>query len=146
MNLVTPQLAVGSRLDASDPVRLEELGIQALLSLATVARPRSIWCQLQLQMADRQPLPDTTIDRAMQFIHAQLQLGRRVLVHCEMGISRSPSLVASYLHQYRGLDLDQAIAAVQAVRPIADPHPELIRSLRHYHQQRLQRLPHGNAA
>lgn len=139
MNLVTPLLAVGSRLDASDPQQLQANGIQALLSLAPVARPRSIWCQLYLQMADRQPLPESTLIRAMEFIHAQLQLERRVLVHCEMGISRSPSLVASYLHQYLGQDLDQAIASVKAARPIAEPHPELINSLRQYHSARLLR-------
>ncbi|WP_210397498.1 dual specificity protein phosphatase family protein [Motiliproteus sediminis] len=137
MNLVTPSLAVGSRLDAADAEQLQRHDIRAVLSLAPAARPRGIWCQLHLQMADRQPIPDTTIRRAMEFIHAQQQLGRRVLVHCEMGISRSPSLIASYLHQYQQMELEQAVALIKQARPQAEPHPELLASLRDYHAVRL---------
>ena len=56
---------------------------------------------------------------------------RVVLVHCRLGISRAPSLVAAYL-AYCGYtrDVDHALVQVTKQRPIAYPHMETWRGVR----------------
>lgn len=46
----------------------------------------------------------------------------RILVHCEKGISRSASLVASHLMIKKGMDEVQAIEFLQKLRPQVDPN------------------------
>jgi histidinol-phosphate aminotransferase len=133
MDFVTPQIAVGSRVNAEDAAGLSECGIGALLSLAPVPRPAGIARQLSLQVKDREAFGADVIDDAVGFLKEQAGHGRRVLIHCEQGISRSPALAACYLHEAHGMDLDAAIEQVRISRPIAEPHPALLASMRaHY--------------
>ena len=137
MDFVTPLLAVGSRVDAEDGAALRGAGIDALLSLAPVARPRDVALQLSLAVADRQPLPAGVIRDAVAFVAQRTAAGQRVLMHCEMGISRSPALAACFLHEGTGLPLDEAFARVRAARPIAAPDLTLVESItRHYADSR----------
>jgi hypothetical protein len=43
----------------------------------------------------------------------------KVVVHCAMGIERSPLTVVWYLHKYMCLTLDEAYALVREARPVA---------------------------
>ena len=129
MNPVTPLLTLGSRQDALDAELLDACGIQALLSLEPVAPPPGIQCQLHLTLRDRQPMAADTLERALDFIHQQINAGRRVLVHCQMGISRSPTLVAAYLHRHQGMPLDEAVTYLHHLRPVVNPHPVLLASV-----------------
>ena len=43
----------------------------------------------------------------------------KVVVHCAMGIERSPLTVVWYLNKYCGLTLDEAYALVRKARPVA---------------------------
>ncbi|HET6718129.1 MAG TPA: aminotransferase class I/II-fold pyridoxal phosphate-dependent enzyme, partial [Rhodocyclaceae bacterium] len=49
------------------------------------------------------------------------------------GISRSPALAACYLHEYAGRRLADALVEVGRARPIADPHPALLASMREHY-------------
>lgn len=42
-------------------------------------------------------IPKEIIDQSMEFIQSQLAIGRPVLVHCNQGESRSPSIALLYL-------------------------------------------------
>jgi len=42
-------------------------------------------------------IPKEIIDAALEFIHKELSEGRKVLVHCNLGESRSPSIGLLYL-------------------------------------------------
>lgn len=142
MHLVTPQLVIGSRDDAANPQLLAQFGIEAVLSLEPVRLIKPVACQMTLQVKDRIALPDAVIQQAVGFIHQQLQLGRRLMAHCQMGISRSPALVLAYLHQHQGLSLAQAQILIQQVRPQAEPHPLLLQSLQQYFLAPPQALVH----
>jgi histidinol-phosphate aminotransferase len=72
------------------------------------------------------------IGECTHFIREQLRLGRRVLVHCAEGISRSCVIGAAYLYEC-GMSLDEAIALIRSKRPIVDPAPSLLRALRDYY-------------
>src|SRR3990167_6652409 len=129
MDFITSQLAVGSREDAQDSAALSGYGIDTLLSLAPVARPDRVARQFSLALPDRVALPGALIDEAVNFLLDQTARGHRVLVHCEMGVSRSPAIAAAYLHLAQGVELEAAVRQVRAARPGAEPHPALIASL-----------------
>ncbi len=141
MHLVTPQIAIGSRDDAANPQLLAQFGIDAILSLEPVRLTRPAACQMTLQVKDRIALPAAVIEQAVGFIHQQLLQGRRVMAHCQMGISRSPALVLAYLHQHQELSLSQGLALIQQARPHAEPHPVLMASLQQYFQRQAGEQP-----
>lgn len=133
MDWVTPWLAVGSRAEAADGAALQAAGIDALLSFAPLARPAEVPLQLSLAVADRVALPAAAIRATVDFLRSSLAAGRRVLMHCEMGISRSPALAACFLHEALGLPLAEAFARVRAARPVAEPHAALVASIHDYY-------------
>ena len=133
MDFVTPLLAVGGRVDAEDAAALRDAGVAALLSLAPVVRPRDVAVQLSLAVADRVALPDAVIREAVDFLARQTAGGRRVLIHCEMGMSRSPALAACFLHECAGLGLADAFARIGAARPVAAPDAALVESIERYY-------------
>lgn len=134
MDFITAQIAVGSRANAEDAASLAARGIDALLSLVPTPRPAPVSRQLCLDVCDREALPADAIAEAVAFLDQQVRRGRRVLIHCEMGISRSPALAACYLHEALGMDLDAALLHVRSRRPIADPHPALLKSMREHYR------------
>jgi protein-tyrosine phosphatase len=55
--------------------------------------------------------------------------GRRVLVHCDMGESRSPLVVAAYLMRSHNLNPAQALDRIVARNPHADPNHRFLAGL-----------------
>lgn len=55
------------------------------------------------------------------FIDQALSRGESVLVHCQAGVSRSTTLVAAYLMLKKGLNVEQALDKIRAVRPQVEP-------------------------
>lgn len=64
----------------------------------------------------------TLVSDTVAFIRTQLALGRRVLVHCAAGISRSATIVIAYLMQRDGLAFPEALQRVREVRPFVRPN------------------------
>lgn len=58
-----------------------------------------------------------------RFIRDCLDEGGRVLVHCEQGISRSPTVVAAYLMRAERMHPVSALNYLRKFRPIIDPNP-----------------------
>merc|ERR1711920_865945 len=63
-----------------------------------------------------------SIKQALPFMATQLREGRRLLVHCQMGQSRSVSLVLAHLMSKRGCGYDAAFEIVRRARPQARPN------------------------
>jgi hypothetical protein len=55
--------------------------------------------------------------------------GKRVLVHCYAGVSRSVSAVIYYLMRTQGLSYEEALARIQTKRPEAFPNPGFVVAL-----------------
>jgi protein-tyrosine phosphatase len=128
VDFVRPGLAVGTRLEAESARLLSLHKIDAVLSMTSAQVPASFdW--LQLVVSDRVPLPDGILDRAVAFLTAQLSRAQRVLVHCEMGLSRSPAVVACFLAARERLPLEVALGEVRRARPLVQPHPALLQSV-----------------
>ena len=58
-----------------------------------------------------------------EFIHSAVKCGERVLIHCRLGIGRSPTMAAAYL-VWTGMPVDEAIRQVelpeQGYHPVID--------------------------
>ena len=81
-------------------------------------------------------LPDAPIadhfDACHAFISEALAGGGAVLVHCQMGKSRSATLAAAYVVKELGVSWRDALARVQRARPTAAPNTGFLKALRAY--------------
>ncbi|NLV07708.1 phosphatase [Haloarcula rubripromontorii] len=64
---------------------------------------------------------EAAVDTARRFVRAD----GPALIHCKAGVSRSSTLLATALAAEEGRPLADALADVQAARPIATPNPAL---------------------
>ena len=86
----------------------------------------------------RLPLRDVAVDsilphvsRAVEFLQrVRVRADGCVLVHCNEGKSRSAAIVIAFLMRAYGYTFDDALAAVRAVRPRAEPRDSFERQLR----------------
>lgn len=69
------------------------------------------------------------------FIDGYLKAGRRVLVHCHAGISRSTTLLVAFLMRRYQWTRDQALQWVKQQRSIIAPNPGFAEQLLRWEQQ-----------
>lgn len=60
-------------------------------------------------------IPAEIVDAALEFIDSGLRAGHRVLVHCNLGESRAPSIALLYLRAYTDCLPDSSVAEAEAV-------------------------------
>mgnify|MGYP002049279686 FL=1 len=138
-NEILPNLYLGSEENASDVIWLKVEGITHVLSIQgqpiDVARLPDVsdamrrWHEhavrtLFIRLPDSPTAPIFEhFEAAAQFINGALDApGRKVLVHCGRGISRSASLVIAALMRHRGISYADAFALVAAKRPCIYPN------------------------
>ena len=90
-----------------------------------------------LPTADLEPHFPTACD----FIHACLKANGRVLVHCNMGISRSASIVIAYLCKANGTLMKEARDFVKGKRAQIDPNVGFLMQLEEWDEQVNNRQP-----
>ncbi|MCW2318634.1 histidinol-phosphate aminotransferase [Rhodoblastus acidophilus] len=135
MDFVTEMLAIGDTSDIENIEALRRERVGAVLSLARLTHAPLAMPHVAIEIVDRTALSSDHIRAVTGFIKTNVDAGRRVLMHCFAGISRSPALATCYLHEYLGLSIDEALAQVKAGRPQADPHPALLASIRGHYSQ-----------
>ncbi len=71
----------------------------------------------------RTPIADGSSDdlaahlgEALEVLNGLVEAGARVYLHCNAGINRSPSVAIAFIHQYRGLSLEEAARFVKERR------------------------------
>ena len=128
---ITPRLAIGSVPDASWLPAMRRAGITDVLDLRgePTAHERPMpevydstgIRYFYLPMLDRGgPQPPSAYQKGVALIRAVLaQPGRKILVHCAAGVSRSPSMAYAYLRSL-GQSPQEAWNMVTRARPQAD--------------------------
>ncbi len=71
---------------------------------------------------------ETWFPRTTEFIDNARSKGKKVLVHCHMGISRSPTIVAAY-YVNKKIPLEEVIKTLVDKRPIIGPNIGFLRAL-----------------
>jgi histidinol-phosphate aminotransferase len=120
MDYILDRLAVGDIQDAINPPK----EITALLNCTEehdTAREGLAYCKLPL--IDFQPIDPQFIPKAVSWLK-EVIADHTVLVHCNAGIGRSPSIVVCYLYEI-GFGLEEAVRLVKRKRPDALPHRDL---------------------
>jgi protein-tyrosine phosphatase len=134
---IEPGLVIGAYpLDADDVGMLEWLGINRVLNLVEDEeyRPgerKEVESALagaeieeyRLSLTDYGGLPPAALEAAVQEVSQWLDEGRRAYVHCRAGWQRSAAVAAGVVAVRKGLDIDEALAYVQAQKPSASPLP-----------------------
>src|SRR5581483_5802769 len=100
----------------------ERDAVKAALSSAGIREYR-------LSLTDYGGLPAPAIEAAVQEVSQWLDEGRRAYVHCRAGWQRSAAIAAGVVAVRQGLEIDDAIAYVQARKASADPLPHQRRDL-----------------
>lgn len=135
MHQILPRLFVGCDVAATDVPTLKKYKIQAILNvdgpLLTYTVPSNM-VFLHYYIPDGQRIAPATLDILLDFIDTQIKAERNILVHCAVGISRSPSLVIAYMMRiYPKMSFDQAMREVCRIRAIS-PAPDLRESIIDY--------------
>ncbi len=116
-NWITDQIAVGGAGITPEtwPDLVAKHQFSAVLSLRgefqDMFGPPLLQAYLWLPVPDHTEPPPEQLLIGVQFIDAAVKSKQRVLVHCKMGIGRSPTMVAAYL-VWRGSSIDSAIETV----------------------------------
>jgi protein-tyrosine phosphatase len=77
---------------------------------------------------DGEAIPPTQFVKCLGWLKFMYENGHTILVHCAAGISRSVTILASFMH-YEGIaDFNQALDQIRMKRPVASPAPVVLNS------------------
>ena len=120
MDYILDRLAVGDIDDASKMPK----EITAILNCSEEHdTSREGIAYFKIPLIDFQPIDPEYIPKAVAWIKETI-VDHKVLVHCNAGIGRSPSIVICYLHEI-GFGFEEAVKLVKSKRPYAVPHGDL---------------------
>ncbi|CAF1619427.1 unnamed protein product [Adineta ricciae] len=136
---VLPGLFLGSSRDAEDLICLQKHKIHTIINIST-----SIPCYFEHENYFdylRLPCHDSPNQNILQYfestfeyIHKKLLAKKNVLVHCQGGVSRSPSFIIGYLMKYHSKTFDDAYQVVKQQRSIINPNFNFLGQLTQYQQ------------
>lgn len=136
-NFITPNLAIGPISSRNDP----QFGaIVTCLSLPEISFTKTGIYPLHTDNVLYLPFRDNELGitehltPAIEFISKEIQT-HKVLVHCFMGISRSTSIVISYLMS-EGMDYYDAYNLVREKRDVMNPYGGFTREIIEYFQEK----------
>ncbi|KAE8589335.1 hypothetical protein XENTR_v10017532 [Xenopus tropicalis] len=136
---ILPFLYLGSAYHASRCEFLANLHITALLNVSR--KSSSDLCKEQYSYKWIPVEDNHTADisshfqEAIDFIDTIKRAGGRVLVHCEAGISRSPTICMAYLMKTRRFRLEEAFEYIKQRRSLISPNFSFMGQLLHYESE-----------
>ncbi|CAF1062410.1 unnamed protein product [Rotaria sordida] len=139
MSEVLPGLYLGNAYDAQNINLLKENNIKSIINIS-----KSIPCYYENEtLFDYFQLPCNDsgqenilqyFDKTFEYIKDKLFLNENILIHCQGGISRSPSFTIGYLMKYHSKTFDQAYSFVKEKRQIINPNLGFLTQLTRYEQ------------
>jgi protein-tyrosine phosphatase len=125
VNLILDNLAIGNYQDALNPPS----DINALLCVAQeldICKPALFYHKVPI--VDMRPIPTEQLREAVEWIRVNLS-DNTILVFCNAGVGRSPSVVIAYLCCILGYSFGNAVEYVANKKPYMSILPNLIKSI-----------------
>ncbi|XP_072882955.1 dual specificity protein phosphatase 5 [Hemitrygon akajei] len=137
---ILPFLYLGSAYHASRPDFLDDLHITALLNVSRSCAEyfKSNYLYKFIPVEDSASADISShFQEAIDFIDHVRHTGGKVLVHCEAGVSRSPTICLAYLMKSKQLRLDEAFDYIKERRSTISPNFGFMNQLLHYESEML---------
>jgi predicted protein tyrosine phosphatase len=153
IHLITPYLFLTSVRNAHNVAKLREMRITHIVTLMNNHLPD--WVLLPLQNVGVKHIWIALVDvaeddrfmPAMQECHEYIQQYKsepdaRILVHCTVGVSRSPCAVIYHLMQQSPAhNVQMCLRQVRASRRFINPNPAFLKQLEQFDKDRQQTTP-----
>merc|ERR1712038_252933 len=135
---ITPFLFLGNLKDAGDNEGLRRLGIDHVLNVTATAAgyktaPDIRYKQLIASDNGYQNLKQY-FDEAFEFIDSARLGGGAVLIHCQAGVSRPPTIAVAYLIKHSPMTMVEAYKFVKSRRSIISPNLNFMGQLLEFEQ------------
>jgi hypothetical protein len=129
-----------------DPGELHAAGLRVVVSLNTEPDPLEIAAaglrHYSLPLPAILPVTGALqntmlagIEPVLKTIHDKVQASQPTLVHCHAGKDRTGLVLTAYLVRFLGMEIDESIARVRAVQPIAMSAPGYEATARRFAQR-----------
>lgn len=131
MNKIYDRLYLGNLKDSLNYEMLEKNRIKYILSVTNNGKVRFLDKDYMITHVDDRP-GERLIDlfpTLLAYIDEAMTNGN-ILVHCDMGISRSASVIIAWLMTRKGMSLCDAYSYVKSKRSIIQPNPGFIKQLK----------------
>ena len=129
MERILDRLYLGAYADVGGVPPADLAPCTAILTLCERA-PTTTMHRVHYPIPDEAYLGIPAWDTAILLVADWVMAGETLLVHCRLGVSRAPAVVAGYLAlSGYSRDLSMAVATVQAIRPQVAIHRETFRGL-----------------
>jgi protein-tyrosine phosphatase len=131
VKFILDNLAIGNFEEAQAP----PAEIDALLCVAQeidLTPVDRLYCKVPI--VDMQPIPAGELREAVEFIAGNIS-AHKILVFCNAGVGRSPSVVVAYLCCKLGYGFGQAVEHVARCKPFMSVLPNLILSIEALREQ-----------
>lgn len=127
MTEITPRLFIGGIKQASNKSWLKKKGITSIVNCAIEVQnyfPND-FTYLRLDMQDSEnEIVFKSLEKAFKFMEKELKNpGKKILVHCYVGMSRSSSTLIYFLMKYYGESYSKVYKNVKKKHPITHPNP-----------------------
>ncbi|XP_061130799.1 dual specificity protein phosphatase 5 [Syngnathus typhle] len=141
---ILPFLYLGSAYHASRQDYLNDLHITALLNVSRKdMQPNKVHYNYKWIPVEDNHMADISshFQEAIEFIDHVKQSGGKVLVHCEAGISRSPTICMAYIMRTQQLKLDAAFDIIKQRRAVISPNFSFMGQLLQFESEVLSTAP-----
>lgn len=121
-------LADTERLAMDNPER-----IATVITLCNLEVPKKRWDinYLHFPVEDGLPIPVRKFDSIIDALAENIRWGR-ILLHCNQGVSRAPSMAAAWMHVVGFRNIDAALDEIRRVCPDIWPSEIVVESLRRH--------------
>lgn len=128
INQLDHSLFITDFANAKDYETLKALGVRQILIVGEEL-PRHGEQFFRVQQIKIKDLPTENIKK---FFNASFNFIKQAptVIHCAAGISRSTTILASYIMRRDNLTTDQALNIIRRARPIINPNPGFVSQLR----------------
>ncbi|XP_015673595.1 dual specificity protein phosphatase 5 [Protobothrops mucrosquamatus] len=141
---ILPFLYLGSAYHASKCEFLANLNITALLNVSRKSSEAftNQFCYKWIPVEDSHTADISShFQEAIEFIDCTRRAGGKILVHCEAGISRSPTICMAYLMKTRKFRLEEAFDYIKQRRSLISPNFSFMGQLLQYESEILSSAP-----